>query len=121
MFERRLLQINDKFRIFVEGSLHGNMMNTLDIYLLGNNSLFVTNFAHSPSLEGYQFLPRSVLVLSVVVIVAVAVFTGIHTSLVRVFRKYRRIQMYPASKCFYKPNYVDKVSSSPYNLRKLGI
>ena len=111
MFERRLLQMNDKFRIFVEGGLHGNMMNTLDIYLLGNNSLFVTNFAHSPSLEGYQFLPRSVLVLSVVVIVAVAVFTGIHTSLVRVFRKYRRIQMYPASKCFYKPN---KVSSSPY-------
>ena len=58
MFSRRLLQINDKFGIFVEGRLHGNMINTLDTYLLDENILFVTKFAHSPSLEDYQFLPE---------------------------------------------------------------
>ena len=58
MFRKRLLQINDKLEIFVEGRLHGNMINTLDTYLLGKNILFVTKVAHSPSLEDYQFLPE---------------------------------------------------------------
>ena len=58
MFRRRLLTINEKFRIFVEDLLHGNTINTLDTYLLYKNILFVTKFAHSPSLEDYQFLPE---------------------------------------------------------------
>ena len=58
MFARKLLQINDKFWIFVEDRLHGYMINTLDTYLLDENILFVTKFAHSPSLEDYQFLPK---------------------------------------------------------------
>ena len=58
MFARKLLQINDKFWIFVEDRLHGYMINTLDTYLLGKNILFVTKVAHSPSLEDYQFLPE---------------------------------------------------------------
>ena len=53
-----MLQVNDRFEIFVEDRLHGNIIYTLDTYLLGKNSLFVTKFAHSPSLEDYQFLPE---------------------------------------------------------------
>ena len=58
MFRRRLLQINDKFGIFVEDRLLGNVINTPDTYLQDQNILFVTKFAHSPSLEDYQFLPE---------------------------------------------------------------